>query len=239
MGSPPNEPGRDDDERQHAVTISRDFLLGATLVTQGQWKRVMNANPSELNECGADCPVENVTWRDAVSFCNRLSDAEGLSRCYSSDGDNVTWKRDCAGYRLPTEAEWEYAARAGATTEFANGPITASRNQCEDDPTLDEMGWYCANAGRRTHPVAQKKPNAWGLYDMHGLVWEPVWDWYEYDYTSREAADPVGPSSGPGRVIRAGSWSRLARSARSANRNYVAPDFANSSLGLRVARSLP
>jgi len=234
MGSPSNEPGRDSNEgRQHWVTISRPFFMGATEVTQGQWLTVMGSNPSGFSGCGENCPVEKVSWHDAVNFCNRLSDREGLRRCYSGVGENLTWNRGCTGYRLPTEAEWEYAARAGTKTAFANGGISELR--CRHDANLDLMGWYCGNAGKETHPVAKKQPNSWGLYDMHGNVWEWVWDWFQKSYPLADVTDPTGPSGGSVRVIRGGSWS-LARFCRSADRGIRPAGDRFNYLGFRLVR---
>ncbi|MBW2606595.1 MAG: caspase family protein [Deltaproteobacteria bacterium] len=140
MGSPSSEPGRESDEKQHQVTLTKGFYMQTTEVTQGQWRAVMGNNPSHFENCGDDCPVEKVSWNDAQGFIRRLNQKEGSDK-----------------YRLPTEAEWEYAARAGTTTAFENGWI--SELKCGYDSNLDAMGWYCGNSNRRTHPVAQKHPN--------------------------------------------------------------------------------
>ena len=205
MGSPGNEPSRDGDETQHWVTISKGFSLGVTEVTQGQWKRVMGSNPSNFKNCGDDCPVESVSWTDAVEFCNRLSDLEGLSRCYS--GQN--WDQSCTGYRLPTEAEWEYAARAGTTGPFHTGNCL-STSEANYDGNYPLSG--CSKGQYRKTPirVGSLASNSWGLYDMHGNVWEWVWDW-KADYPSGSVTDPVGPSGGSTRVDRGGSWGTSAR----------------------------
>lgn len=220
MGSPSGEEGRDNDETQHRVTLTKGFLLGATEVTQGQWQAVMGSNPSSFKDCGAECPVENVSWTDVVEFCNKLSDKEGLTRCYSGR----EWNRGCTGYRLPTEAEWEYAARAGSS-EARYGEVGS-------------VAWYDQNSGSKTHPAGQKQANAWGLYDMLGNVWEWVWDWYGA-YPSGDATDPVGPTSGSYRVVRGGSWFIYAQDARAADRNADAPGHRVNDLGFRLSRSLP
>ena len=218
MGSPSDEPGRDTNERQHRVTLSRGFYLQATEVTQGQWKSVMRGNPSWFENCGNDCPVEIVWWYQCQEFIKRLNQKEGTDK-----------------YRLPTEAEWEYACRAGSTTAFANGGIT--QLQCRHDPNLNAVGWYCGNSGNKTHPVARKTPNAWGLYDMHGNVWEWCEDWYG-DYPTGHVTDPRGPSSGKKRVLRGGSWLDNARHCRSADRRGLdpGPQAIGRHLGFRVAR---
>jgi formylglycine-generating enzyme required for sulfatase activity len=234
MGSPADELGRYDDETQHQVTLTRAFELKATEVTQAEWRAVMGNNPSGFQDCGDDCPVEQVSWDDAVDYCNALSAQQGLAPCY--DGDRNFPGLDCGGYRLPTEAEWEYAARAGTQTAFYTGDITYP--ECRPlDPNLDAAGWYCGNDDGSKHPVGQKQPNAWGLYDMHGNVWEWVNDWYG-DYPAGAAVDPLGSPVGDGRVERGGSWDRYARSARSANRYRGSPDYRRDSIGFRPARSL-
>jgi formylglycine-generating enzyme required for sulfatase activity len=204
MGSPGSEEGRDNDEAQHAVTLTRGFCLMATEVTQGQWRSVMGSNPSGFASCGASCPVEQVSWDDAVAYANRKSQAEGLQPCY--EGSTFVGV-GCTGYRLPTEAEWEYAARAG-TTGARHG-------------SLDAVAWHVGNSGGTTHPVGQKQANAWGLYDMLGNVWEWTSDWYG-SYPGGAVTDPVGASTGSNRVLRGGSWYSHARLARAAYRNYGA-----------------
>ena len=193
----------------------------------------MGSNPLYFYDCGADCPVETVSWNDIQEFITALN----------ARGEGT--------YRLPTEVEWEYSARAGSTTAFANGDITEL--YCDYDPNLDWMGWYCGNSGviysgcydasdwggpacAGTHTVAQKQSNVWGLYDMHGNVWEWCHDWYG-DYTIDSMTDPVGPSTGYTRVRRGGGWSDYARSCRSANRYYVRPDSRGSYMGFRVVLS--
>ena len=225
MGSPGSEPGRDDDEAQHKVRLTKGFYLQTTEVTQGQWKAVMSgANPSHFNTCGEDCPVEMVSWDDVQGFVFWLNFWSAVF------GEGTP-------YRLPTEAEWEYAARAGSTTAFANGEIT--QTECSPvDPNLDLMGWYCGNSGRATHPVARKKPNAWGLYDMHGNVWEWVQDWSGV-YPSGSVTDPTGPSTGSYRVDRGGSCGNYAGNCRSAIRDYYTPGHRDGNTGARLVRSLP
>jgi formylglycine-generating enzyme required for sulfatase activity len=208
MGSPADEVGRFNNEAQHKVTLTRSFLMAATQVTQAQFKSVAGNSPSHFR--GDSLPVEQVSYDDAVAFCNKLSDKEGKH------------------YRLPTEAEWEYACRAGTTTAYYTG---ANEN------ALDEAGWYSANSDNGTHPVGQKKPNALGLYDMHGNVWQWCGDWYG-DYPNGDATDPRGPGNGTARVLRGGSWFYGPRFGRCANRSHNAPDTRNYFIGFRVVREL-
>jgi len=217
MGSPSDELYRDDNETEHEVTLTTRFYMQTTEVTQGQWEAIMGSNPSTFTSCGSDCPVENVSWEDVQTFLTALN----------SMGEGT--------YRLPTEAEWEYAARAGSTSAFANGDITAE--QCTYDSNLDAMGWYCYNGSSTTHPVALKDANAWGLYDMHGNVYEWVQDWYG-TYPTDLVTDPTGPASGTDRVLRSGSYNYYARYCRSANRNTHSPDYSYSSGGFRLVLDL-
>jgi formylglycine-generating enzyme required for sulfatase activity len=211
MGSPAGEKGRFDDEQQHQVTLTRPFYLQTTPVTQGQWREVMENNPARFPEGGADCPVETVSWDDAQEFVARLNRLE---------------KTDT--YRLPTEAEWEYACRAGSTTRFCFGDEVAK---------LEDYAWYAGNSGGKTHPAGQKEPNAWGLYDMHGNVWEWCRDWYG-EYPAGPATDPKGPDAGKNRVLRGGSWFDKISYLRSAVSGDNNPYFRSGNIGFRVARSL-
>jgi formylglycine-generating enzyme required for sulfatase activity len=201
----------DADERPlHQVTISRPFYLGKYEVTQNQWQAIMGNNPS-LFRGGANLPVEQVWSTDVEEFIRRLNTKEGGEK-----------------YRLPTEAEWEYAARAGSTTAYSFG---------NDAVQLKEYAWYKENAGEKTHPVGQLKPNAWGLHDMHGNVMEWVKDWYG-PYPAQPVTDPQGPPSGTHRMRRGGAWNNVAAICRSANR-YSAPGFRDDFLGFRLVRVIP
>lgn len=211
MGSPAGEPDRDNDERQHPVTISKPFYLQITEVTQKQWTQVMESNPSRFRDCGDDCPVEWVSWDDAREFIRKLNQKEGGRK-----------------YRLPSEAEWEYACRAGSAGRFCFG---------DDAAKLGEYAWYEANSGRKTHPVGRNKPNAWGLYDMHGNVFEWCQDWYGA-YPTSKVTDPTGPKAGETRVLRGGSWYYGAWFLRSANRADGRPDSRGNGIGFRVVKDL-
>jgi len=169
----------------------------------------MGSNPSHFNNGGDDCPVEQVSWDDAQEFIRKLNQKEGA--------DN---------YRLPTEAEWEYACRAGSTTAYCFG---------DDESRLKEYAWYDKNSDSKTHPVGLLKPNAWGLYDMHGNVWEWCQDWYG-DYPSDAATDPIGATVGSYRVLRGGSWSYFARYCRAAYRDAYSPGGRRNYYGFRLVR---
>jgi formylglycine-generating enzyme required for sulfatase activity len=187
----------------HRVSITRPFYMGKYEVTQGQWQAVMGNNTSYFKN-GENCPVEQVSWDAAQHFLAKLNE--------SNDGFH---------YRLPGEAEWEYASRAGTIGDYAGD--------------LDSMAWYDKNSGNRTHPVGTKKPNAWGLYDMHGNVWEWCQDWYDENYYRNSASsEPQGPSNGQYRVLRGGSWNLNASLSRSARRGWNAPDSRGYDLEFRV-----
>jgi formylglycine-generating enzyme required for sulfatase activity len=194
----------------HQVTLTQPFYMGVHEVTQAQYEQVMGTNPSRF--AYGNNPVEQVSWNDAVSFCRRLS---------------ALPKEKAAGrvYRLPTEAEWEYACRAGAATEYSFG---------DDETQLSQYGWFHSNSDGRTHPIGQKRTNGWGLHDMHGNVWEWCSDWYG-EYPSGTMTDPRGPHSGSRRVRRGGCWNGPAGGCRSADRYYCAPGYSSLNLGFRVA----
>jgi formylglycine-generating enzyme required for sulfatase activity len=210
---------------QHAVEIARLFYLGGCPVTQSQYQAVMGGNPSYFKGSD-DLPVENVSWFEAVAFCNTLSEREKRTPFYRIDGSEVT-ALGGDGYRLPTEAEWEYACRAGTTTLYPFG----------DDPdALGEFAWYGKNSKKKTHAVGEKKPNAWGLHDMLGNVWEWCADWYDANpYASMTPAYP-GAYLTTYRVIRGGGWHCYPRVCRSANRSGSLPAYRYDFLGFRVAR---
>jgi len=215
MGSPEYEPGRNIDETQHEVTLSKGFYMQTTPVTQRQWKSVMGFNPSGFSRGSDDHPVENVSWYDCQQFIKSLNRIEKHT------------------YRLPTEAEWEYACRAGSPHPCAEGEIIELF--CGYDYNLDIMGWYCGNSGRTTHPVAQKSPNSWGLYDMHGNVLEWCQDWYT-EYSATPQKDPTGPVIGSTQVVRGGSWFANAKNCRSGSRFYWTPNSKSDFIGLRLVK---
>ena len=211
MGSPESETYRLSVETQHRVRITKPFYLSAYEVTQEQYEQVMGNNPSLVDK-GANKPVDSVFWHDAVAFCRKLSEHEGEE------------------YRLPTEAEWEYACRAGTSTAYSFG---------DNESQLGQYAWYAENSADTTHAVGQKLPNAWGLYDMHGNVWEWCQDWigpYSNE-RQKEVSDPVGPASGEFRVLRGGSFTHLPMSGRSAYRSSNLPDSRYVTNGFRLART--
>jgi formylglycine-generating enzyme required for sulfatase activity len=208
MGSPASEAGRSDNEVQHRVTLTRGYWLMDHEVTQGEWQSVMGSNPSEFTKCGAWCPVEQVSWADAVEFAKRVSARDGVA------------------YRLPTESEWEYAARGGQEAVYAGSSEVTS------------VGWIDGNSGSKTHPVCQKGRNGYGLCDMTGNVWEWTSDWYGA-YPSGSVSDPTGASSGSYRVFRGGCWGNSAQLARVAFRYRRGPADRSGILGFRLARTSP
>jgi len=209
MGSPPTETGPPD----------KRLLPGRHRSDPGAMGRDHGHQPpSHFKECGTDCPVEQISWNDCQEFVIRLNRKEKTRR-----------------YRLPTEAEWEYACRAGNNQAFANGDI--SHTGCGHDPVLDKIGWYCGNTEEKTQPVAKKIPNAWGLYDMHGNTWEWCQDWYG-PYTIGHVLDPKGADTGVSRVFRGGGWGLNARSCRCAFRDKYDPKLKCRLLGFRLARDV-
>ena len=229
MGCTAEQTGcRDDEKPAHTLTLTRGFQIQTTEVTQGQYRAVMGTNPSHFSSCGSDCPVENVSWYDAIKFANALSKKEGLSPAYYGSGDSIRWDKSANGYRLPTEAEWEYAARAGKATRYSGS------NEVGD------VAWTGSNSSSKTHKVGTKKANAWGLHDMSGNVWEWCWDRYGPSSTlTTSGADPVGATSGVMRVFRGGSWNSNPTGVRVAIRDWSYPTFRSRAYGLRLLRTSP
>ena len=249
MGSPGTETGRYGDETQWQVTLS-SFRMEKYAVTQRQYEAVMGENPSyfktnaDEGENQERRPVETVSWYDTLVFCNKLSMLEGLTPAYRIGGKtdpdewgpiptgmNAAWNSveivgGSSGYRLPTAAQWEYACRAGTTTPWHSG---------ENGDDLGDYAWITNNSDRKTHEVGLKKPNAWGLYDMHGNVSEWCWDWYG-PYPSEAQTNPMGAPSGSGRVIRGGGWNGSAQIVRSAYRGHPSPYNRVNFLGFRLVR---
>jgi formylglycine-generating enzyme required for sulfatase activity len=245
MGSPTDEPSRISNETQHQVTLTKAIYVSTYEVTQSEWQAVMGWNESSYQ--GVNRPVNQVTWYDAVSYCNQRSTAGGFVPAYTLTGvvysgnhitdATVSWNQAANGYRLLTESEWEYACRATSTTAFCNGGITYI--DCSPlDPNLDQVGWYCGNSPYSTHDVGGKMANAWGLKDMHGNVWEWCWDWVDY-YPAGPLTDPIGPASSWGRVIRGGGLSGYARWCRSAFRDGSNPYDRYVGVGFRLSRTAP
>ena len=222
MGSPAGETGRYDNETQHQVILTRDFYLGKFEVTQAQWKAVMGNNPYPSKFIGDNRPVEKVSWNDAKEFCNKLNDkyAGKLPAGYKFD--------------LPTEAQWEYACRAGTTTAFSYGKASDPYIMNFDGNSQLGGGTEGIYRGETVDVGSLGYRNAFGLYDMHGNVYEWCRDWYA-DYPNRSVTDPVGPSSGSYHVYRGGSWDNYAKLCRSAYRRSDSPGVRNSYLGFRLA----
>jgi formylglycine-generating enzyme required for sulfatase activity len=221
MGSPEDEAGRASGETQHRVTLTRPFWIGRYPATQAEYAAVMGKNPSIFK--GERRPVEGVSWEDAMEFCRRLTERAREAGCLPED----------FGFRLPTEAEWEYACRAGTESDFNDG--SECTQPSGEEPALDRLGWYYKNSKDQTHPVGEKLANAWGLHDMHGQVWEWCWDG-KREYTTQAQTDPLGPDDpGARRVVRGGGSWNIARPCRSACRDAFVPGSRFRDLGFRLA----
>jgi formylglycine-generating enzyme required for sulfatase activity len=237
MGSPKSEPGHKSDEKLHKVIISRPFYISTKEITQGQWYRLMEYNPSSKTHICAGCPVESVSWNEAQKFIEKLNRREGTD-----------------SYRLPTEAEWEYACRAGTKTAFYTGPVTST--DCSHDKALDKAGWYCGNSGMknpyynlRHQQTGLKQPNKFGLYDMHGNVMEWCLDSTYWDNTFSRTAnasmetykdgvtDPLG-RKGDKKILRGGSFVHSAEMARAAKRFFFGPKVKRNYIGLRLVKEI-
>ncbi len=213
MGTPVTELERNlDEDPQHEVMISKPYYLGLYEVTQKQWTALIDNNPSQYP--GDNRPVEEVSWEDSQTFAQKMNEL-GQGR-----------------FRLPTEAEWEHACRAGTTTAFYWGEDT-------DRSQIADYAWYEDNSGKQTHDVGLKKPNPWGLFDMSGNVYEWCRDWHEKPYSTRYTTDPRGPKTGKKRIRRGGNWTVNAGSCRSGNRFDASPDLRSPGTGLRLLREYP
>ena len=235
MGCTDEQPGCFDNEFEvMPVTLTHDYFLGETEVTQAQYTAMMGTNPSFFEDCGDDCPVERVSWNMAAAYTNALSAASGLEACYTCEGEGNTIAcapamspYACAGYRLPTEAEWENAARCGTDTIYAGSD------------TVDEVGWYVRNSDGGPKPVGLLPANACGLVDLSGNVIEWTQDLYAPDYyTADGRTDPEGPEEGEGRSVRGGGWQYSASGLRVSYRNTIAQDYRSNFIGFRVARTV-
>lgn len=236
MGSPVTELERDADETLHSVTIG-DFYMAAMEVTQREYEAVMGTNPSEHK--GDNLPVENVTWYDAIEFCNALSRQQGLTPCYTVSAKTVTWNRSADGYRLPTEAEWEYAARAKTTTPFSFGDYVYDSNaNCYNayGYNNDASGHWVNGYLRHTVEVDKYDANGYGLKNMDGNVAEWTWDWYG-GYTQDAAENPIGSEEGYFKVVRGGGWNDFPKHIRSAYRSAFPADVPLYATGIRLVRN--
>lgn len=244
MGSPEDEAWRSEDETQHTVTVS-DFYMGIYELTQVEYQKIMKENPSSFS--GNELPVENVSWLDAVRYCNARSEEEGLTPAYTMDGQNVLWDRGADGYRLPTEAEWEYACRAGTITPFnTENSISADEANYYGHYPYEIEDNYFTQGNLTTKPgqyrqttvaVDSFSPNAWGLYNMHGNVGEWVWDYYGA-YGTETLSDPTGAETGTLRVYRGGGWNDFAKNMRSAYRATLAENKGSFNIGIRLVRGI-
>ncbi len=233
MGSPADELGRDSDEVAHSVTLSNDFFMSTTEVTEMMWDSITGGSSTSL------MPKSGVSWDEAVAFCNAMSVRDGYTPAYTingTDGD-VTWNQDADGYRLPTEAEGEYACRAGSGTAYPGGDIDVLF--CEYDADLDAVGWYCQNSDSAVHEAGLKDANAWGLYDMQGNLWEWCWDAYTADYQDLGQNDPVfNGVAGDKHIVRGGGYSSYTHFCRAAARSYTVPTLEHSLYGFRIVRTV-
>lgn len=221
MGS---DAGLDTEKPAHKVTVS-SYHISKYQITQKDWSAIMGSNPSEMD--GDYFPVENVNWYDAVQYCNKRSLKENLTPCYTINGEIVTCNFDANGYRLPTEAEWEYAMRGGKKTK---GAIYSGSND------INEVAWFIENSEFASHPVGIKMPNELGIYDMSGNVYEWCWDIYDI-YSPDTQVNPKGPDKGTNRVFRGGSWSSKKEYCTVANRYYNNAEKSIFNIGLRLVRT--
>ena len=219
---------RHEDNKEHSVSLSA-YYIGQTEVTQELWQAVMGNNPSKFTDSTKN-PVEQVSWYDCIEFCNELTaEVMGEEHCvYKVRGSSVTADFSQKGFRLPTEAEWEYAAMGGRYHTYAG---------TNNDASLKDYAWYDSNSGDKTHEVGTKQANKYGIYDMSGNVWEWCWDWHHWDTPTSGQTNPLGAASGDGRVVRGGCWELDAGNAACADRGFSNPSNRGSVLGLRVAMS--
>ncbi len=234
QGSPLEELGRDLDEVQTEVSILDNLSIGAREVTQAEWVALMGA--TEFDYIGDNLPAHNIDWYEALAYCNALSASDGHTPAYEINGYSVAWDREANGWRLPTEAEWEWFCRADSDVAFCGGDITVTGYDI--DPVLDIYGWYGGNVDpARPQDVGGKAANNFGLYDMHGNVAEWCWDWYA-PYEEGPLLNPAGPDMGDLKVIRGGDWFYQAKACRSASRETFPPTSGDNRVGFRVIRTL-
>jgi formylglycine-generating enzyme required for sulfatase activity len=245
MGAPKNQNCSFGNEHPpFEVQLTHPFVMRETELTQGEWKALMGNNPSTYKQCGDNCPVDKISWLDALSYCNKLSASQGLEECYVINGEKSSWPKGyaCKGYRLPTEAEWEYAYRATTTTALYNGLELIS--SCEGvAPEVQDIAWYGENhEGIGVHPCKKKQPNKWGLYDIAGNVWELTWGAVPY---GNKMTDPIGvlwevPTlpGVPQAVIRGGGVSYQPRGCTATHRNNMGATQATEAVGFRPVRTL-
>lgn len=218
MGSPN---GNTNERPTNEITITKDFYISKTEITQKLYRIIIGINNSSLID--DNLPVNNVTWLDAIKFCNRLSTLQNLDSCYRISGDNVLWDTNANGWRLPTEAEWEYACRANTKEDFYS-------------PNINDICWYSDNSGYKMHPVATKLPNNFGIYDMSGNLWEWCYDFFSDDYYNNiPKIDPKGPNKGSRRIVRGGAFDQPLSYLRSSNRTF--PANLNGNVGIRIVRN--
>jgi len=247
MGSPKTENCHLSNEEKHQVTLSNRFEIQATDATQGDFTAVMSYSPSSFSACGSSCPVETINWHEAAAYCNALSNAAGLTQCYACSGSlkTVTCNEapiakgkaiyTCQGYRLPTDAEWEYAYRAGTTSALHNGSNVS--NCLTTDTEVDKIGWYKGNSSAKTHPTGKKLANKWGLFDMAGNVFNWCHEPYQDKLGTSAVSDPLGTGTKP--LIRGGSWNGYPRDLRAAYRLYDnTPTVRKTGVGVRCVRTL-
>ena len=263
MGSPESQAGRDVNEYEHEVTFTHDLYMLYTEVPQDVFIDVVGFQPSEdFSDCGDKCAVDFVSWHDAAYFSNLLSEKEGLDSCYTCTEieDTSTTRKSyqcveamdlysCNGFRLPTESEWEYAARAGTTASIwtSNGGSDMAEESVRDcdNPTtlndgtpLSDVAWYCNNSAEQLHEVAQKQPNSWGFYDMSGNLREWVQDWYG-DPPTEAVTNPTGGEESMTKITKGGCWSDMPKRMRHASRTHSNPERLSNQFGFRIVRLAP